>query len=151
MEKKDSDIFRLIKVMNRLDGMYRMAAKVNGIKLNTLVLLYALGDGEPHSQKQICDEWLIPRTTLNTVVTECVNDGYISLLGVDHSKEKIIVVTKKGKDYIHKTMRNVYQAEHVAMEKTELNYPEPFTSALEEFAACLQEEFNQKIMIPEND
>lgn len=143
-----SDIFRLMKVTNRLDGMYRMAAKVNGIKLNTLVLLYALDDGLPHSQKQICDDWLIPRTTLNTIVTENVADGYISLLEVDHSKEKIIVVTKKGKDYIHKVMNDVYAAEHVAMDKTQKDYPISFTAALEEFASSLQEEFDKKIMAP---
>ena len=62
--------------VNKIDGLYYFAAKKLGLKANSLALLYALDDGQPHSQKRICEEWLIPRTTINTVVKECVAKGF---------------------------------------------------------------------------
>ena len=48
---------------------YRWGRKV-GIKENLLALLYALSDGGHYTQKQICEEWLIPKTTINTLIKE---------------------------------------------------------------------------------
>lgn len=70
-----------------------------GLKENTLSLLYALDDGAPHTQKQICEEWLIPKTTINTVVKECVANGYVTLAPGEHSHEKLICLTERGKGY----------------------------------------------------
>ena len=64
---------------NKIDGVYYLLSRRMGLKANTLALLYALDDGKVHSQKQICEEWLIPKTTLNTIVRECVAEGYIKI------------------------------------------------------------------------
>jgi DNA-binding MarR family transcriptional regulator len=149
MEKPRSDILRLMVAVNRLDGLYGLAAKVNGIKDNTLDLLCALDDGLAHTQKQICDEWLIPRTTLNTIVKECVKLGYLSLSSEGHTREKTILVTAAGRAYIRETMAGVYHAEQSAMRRTREEYPAPFISALERFVDCLQEEFEEQVLRPE--
>ena len=59
----------------RMDGAYYMCAKKFGVKENMLDLLYALDDGAPHTQKQICGDWLMPKTTVNTSVKELVAAG----------------------------------------------------------------------------
>ena len=151
MKEMRSDILRLIIAMNRLDGLYSMAAKTSGIKGNMLDLLYALDDGRPHTQKQICDEWLIPRTTLNTIVKECVRLGYVSLSGVEHSREKAIVVTPAGKDYTHAMMNDVYRAERSALHQAQQEYPVPFISAMEKFVDCLQTEFEKGVFRPQSE
>ncbi|RKI40430.1 MarR family transcriptional regulator [bacterium D16-51] len=47
------------------------------MKENTLLLLDILSDKEQHSQKQICDDCHIPRTTLNTIIKECVKSEFV--------------------------------------------------------------------------
>ena len=56
--------------INRVDGIWYLLARKSGMKVNTISLLFALDDGKAHTQKQICEEWIIPRTTINTVVKE---------------------------------------------------------------------------------
>ena len=43
---------RLALVINRMDGAYYLYARQHGVNENALTLLYALDDGEPHSQKR---------------------------------------------------------------------------------------------------
>ena len=69
---------RLAKAACALDGAYDRLAKRLGITGNLLWLLYILDDGAPHSQKQICEEWLFPKTTVNTLTKECQGAGYIT-------------------------------------------------------------------------
>lgn len=72
MEDKNEQIRKIMISINRIDGVYYQWARGIGLKDNMLSLLYALSDGKPYTQKQICDEWLIPKTTINTVIKECV-------------------------------------------------------------------------------
>ena len=75
MDSYRQKIRRLNLAVNRIDGIYYQLSKILGEKDNLICLLYALDDGKPHSQKQICEEWLISRTTLNTIVKECIEKG----------------------------------------------------------------------------
>jgi len=145
MDGSRADILRVMIAINRVTSIYGTAAKADGINGSTLELLYALDDGLPHTQKQICEEWFIPRTTLNTAVKECVERGYVSLSGVEHSKEKIIVVTGSGKEYARRMLGDFYAAEQRAIERTRAEFTGSFVAGLERFADCLQSEFETGI------
>ena len=56
-------IDRMNQCMNRLDRLYYMAARKLGVKDNSLLLYYVLSDEKAHSQKEISEEWLVPRGT----------------------------------------------------------------------------------------
>ena len=92
-------IDRMNQCMNRLDRLYYMAARKLGVKDNSLLLYYVLSDEKAHSQKEISEEWLVPRTTLNTVVKEAVEKGYIRLETPGSTREKTLILTEKGKLY----------------------------------------------------
>lgn len=66
---------RLAVAVYRIDGAYDRFAKGGGVKANTMWLLYALNDGKRHTQRQICDEWYFPRSTVNTLINVCVQKG----------------------------------------------------------------------------
>ena len=76
MDNAFEAIRQLMTAFNKIDGSYYFCAKSLGVKENTLAVLYALDDGLPHSQKQLSEEWLIPRTTVNTIVKELEKEGY---------------------------------------------------------------------------
>ena len=128
MKDYREEIRRIMVSVNVIDGIYAMGAKKIGIKDNSLSLLYALDDGKPHSQKEICEHWLIPKTTLNTIVKECVNAGYIVLDGIKHTKEKEIRLTDKGQEYAKTILNQVYELERRAMEKTLSSYSPEFVT-----------------------
>lgn len=108
-------IRRLMVVVNRIDGIYeRMAVKL-GVKANMICLLYALDDGSPHSQKQISEDWMLPRTTFNTITKECIEKGYVRLERIPGKRREMnIILTDSGKVYARECLDAIYRAEEEA-------------------------------------
>lgn len=131
------DIRRLMITINRLDELYYQTLRTRGIKENAFVLFYAIADGKAYSQKRICQEWAIPRTTLNTIVQEYLRKGYLCLASTG-GKEKEILLTEVGKAFAQALLAPIFAAEERAMapfRKTGL------VEEMEGFAESLREEF----------
>lgn len=135
--------------INKIDGVYYLLARHYGINENTLAFLYALDDGEPHSQKEISDEWIIPRTTINSIVKNMLSDGYIAFTGEQHTKEKMILLTEKGREYADSLLHGIYLAEEQAIVNTLQDFSPEFAEALEYFGSCLRAGFDE-IICPKN-
>lgn len=139
MADSRTKIHRLMIAVNRIDELYYRLLRTLSVKDNTFVLLYAISDGRSHTQKQICDEWLIPRTTLNTVVNECVQAGYIRLVARGN-KEKEIVLTDSGKEFACSILTPIFAAEERAMEPF---LEQGLVEQLESFTERLDGEFQR--------
>lgn len=150
MNKNREAIDQINRCMNRIDGLYYMASRKLGVKDNTLLLFYVLNDGKVHSQKEICEEWLIPRTTINTVVKEAVNKGYVRLEHSDHTREKTIMLTETGKTYADRLLQKVFAAEEQALERTLQEFSPELLKGLEAFTNCMQEEFEKELFQKED-
>lgn len=125
--------------INKIDEAYYKVLRTLGIKDNAFVLFYAIADGKSYSQKRICDEWSIPRTTLNTIVQKYIEKEYIHLVSTGH-KEKEIVLTDTGKSFAEKFLTPIFIAEEKAIEpflKT------MFVEQTEELAKQIEFEFSQ--------
>lgn len=135
-----ADIRRLMIALNQIDGIYYYIAKKAGTKGNMISLLYTLSDGQPHSQKQICQEWLIPKTTINTLVKECIQKGYVKVSALE-KKEKKLELTETGKEYTQTIFASLFEMEHQALDQTIKNYSPNFIAALEYFSDMLIQQF----------
>lgn len=132
------NIRRLMICVNRMDGIYYRLAREIGMKDNTLSLYYALSDGKPHSQKEICEEWLIPRTTINTIVRECVEQGYVRLEKEMHGKEKQLLLTDCGRHRVNSLMKDLFVLERAAFDSTVEQYGSEFVCAFHYFTDQLE-------------
>lgn len=121
-------------------GLLRNCPKM-GIKENTLLLLDILSDKKQHSQKQICDDWHIPRTTLTTIIKECVRSGYIILLTQSNSKEKLISLNENGQIFADKVTRTMKDAVQRSMEKIHKEYSTDFIMIFEKYVEYLENEY----------
>lgn len=135
-------IRRIMISINKIDELYEKVQRKAGAKGNTVWVLYALDDGKPHSQKQIYEEWLIPKTTLNTIVKELESDGYVRLEIIPGQRREMnIYLTEAGKKYARQVLDSFYQAEEEAFEQIEnarmLSYE------LENFCKKLEEAFGR--------
>ena len=131
---------RLILAATRMDGAYYYFARHSGVPENQLALFYALSDGKPHSQKEICEDWLIPKTTINTVVKEQVAAGHLTVRAGE-GREKIICLTEAGRAYAQKTVSALCAAERAAAEQVVAKHGAGFVAAMEDFAAALWREY----------
>jgi DNA-binding MarR family transcriptional regulator len=139
METKREQIRRLMIAINQIDEAYYKILRTLGIKDNAFVLFYAIADGRSYSQKKICDQWAIPRTTLNTIVQQYIEKGYIRLLATGH-KEKEIVLTAAGQDFAKEILRPIFLAEEKAMAPF---FASNLVEQTEDFARRIKNEFDQ--------
>lgn len=136
---------RLMIALNNIDEAY--CADMSDIKVNEseLWLMYALDDNEQHSQKQICEEWGFPKTTLNTAIKQAEAAGYLTMTLIPGKRREMnISLTEKGRDHAHKLLSNVYRVENEALEKTLQNYSVDFIEAVEYFAENLKSAFHSQ-------
>ena len=144
MSSYRKEIRRIMHALSVMDNAYCRWAKIQGIKDNTLNVIYALNDGEYHSQKQLCAETMLPKTTINTIVKECEADGYVVLQLPDgHGREKQICLTEKGRQFADRVLKCVYEMEDKAMENTLAKYSDEFIDVLEYFCDNLSGAFDK--------
>ena len=115
MQEKEL-IYRLRKTFYSIDSEIAKISKNLGCNFHLLCFLQALDTDVLKSQKQICQEWLITKTTLNTLVKQCEKLGYITFKLIDGAKrEKYIILTKEGRAFKEKILNKIYPIEKRAL------------------------------------
>lgn len=134
---------RLALAVYKIDGAYDVFARSGNVKANLMWLLYALNDGRRHTQCGICSEWLFPRTTVNTLVKECKERGFIELKKIaGERREMEIALTEEGKRYADKVLSPVYEAEKALFQEYFREHGFGFLEELESFGEALEKSFS---------
>ena len=137
---------RLVAASYASDGAYYRWALRSGVTEHTLSLLYALDDGLPHSQKQICQAWGFPKTTLNTAVKACQAAGYVTLEAMpDQPRQRQICLTEAGRACAKEALGELCAAEDRAMEETVARYGPSFVEAAEFFFSRFREAIDENL------
>ena len=139
---------QFVIALANVDTTYSASTTKIGSQPTELWLMYALDDGKSHSQKQICDEWGFPRTTLNTIIKKCEEAGYLTLSLIPGKRREMqICLTESGKAYAKQLLGFFYQAENRAMEETLKHYPAEFIDAIIYYNKSLRAEFDRELGI----
>lgn len=97
--------------------IYEDYARKSGISYNSLYILNAIQQIKDCTQKQICEKTLLPKQTVNNVVTAFYKSGYIELREFPENRRiKTIHLTEKGEQYANELISHIHQADKVAME-----------------------------------
>lgn len=100
------------RAIYHVDAVYEDFAKESGVAATLLWILYALNDGENHTQREICTEWELPKSTVNTITTELKKNGYVELIPIKGKRrEMTIVLTDSGKKYADDMLKPLYKKE----------------------------------------
>lgn len=146
MDNIRQTIRQFIISINKLEKTYEARSSKFGSQSSEFWLMYTLDDGQPHSQKQICDEWGFPKTTINSTIKKCETAGYLTLLPIPGKRREMqICLTEDGKTHARQLLDLFYQAENRAMEETLKRYPAEFVDAIIYYNKCLSAEFNSKL------
>ena len=146
MDESREAVRRLAIAISNFEKIYVANTPKIGRQSSELWLMYALNDGEPHSQKQICEEWGFPRTTLNTVTKKCEISGYLTLTAIPGKRREMqICLTEKGKAYASQILNVIYSAEDRAMKKSLEKYSADFVDIRGYFVKNLESSFEQEL------
>lgn len=130
--------YNLGKLVYQIDGVYDEYGRNSKISSpNLLWILYALNDGGEHSQKQICDDWAIPRSTANTIIKDLESKKYISLSQIKGERRELLIsLTPSGKEYANGILADLYRKEKEIYASIE--NAETLLSSLQDLAAKMQ-------------
>ena len=131
MKQIRKQIAQLMTALNRINCCYTVCAQSADLKENELMILYALADGVPYSQKQICDEWDIPRTTINTIIKDWQKRGLVSLSPIPGKRREMnILLTDAGQKLADSVLDKIIELENAAMQETVEEFSPEFIRVL---------------------
>ena len=136
---------RLTLAIYHIDQSYTYNEKRRRMSRTELNIMYALDDGVPHSQAELCRDWLVPKTTMNTIIRCWEKEGLAVQVPIrGKRREMTIRLTDKGKEYVRTYMDPIYSAEAKALERTISKYGDTFIEALEDFSLNMRTAFNEQ-------
>ena len=100
------------RALYHVAAFYDEFAKQSNVSSALLWVLYALNDGNPHTQIEISNDWELPKTTVNTVIKEMQKDGYALLVPIKGKRREMsIVLTESGKAFADNVLSDLYKKE----------------------------------------
>mgnify|MGYP003297999455 CR=1 FL=1 len=100
------------RALYHVDSFYDEFAKKSNVSSALLWVLYALNDGNPHTQIEISNDWELPKTTVNTVIKDIQKDGYVELVPIKGKRREMsIVLTESGKKFADDVLSDLYEKE----------------------------------------
>ena len=104
--------------VNQIRGSWVQLAKKYNINYHEMLVLYHLYCNGGCTQKQICDYYLLPKQTVNNSVSARKDNGNIDLQAAPgNRKEKVLVLTQQGRQYISTLVDSMKQVEEDMVEK----------------------------------
>lgn len=102
----------------RCRRVYSVWAQKHHVSYNRTLVLYTIREYGFCTQKQVCDSYLLPRQTVNHVITEMRKEGILEIDKEKSSgKEKALVLTQSGKEYSEKLLHSLSRIEERAAKK----------------------------------
>lgn len=136
-------IMRFCIASNIIDECYWRLSHDTVYSNSEVCLMYALNDGKIHSQKEISNNWCIPKTTLNTTVKKLEANGVVKLQKLaEKGREKELSLTESGRALAEEILKNMYEAEDFAMRETMAKYPD-FIDAIENWAELFKSQIDK--------
>ncbi|SFE12889.1 DNA-binding transcriptional regulator, MarR family [Sharpea azabuensis] len=128
------------KALYHVDSFYDEFAKQSNVSSSLLWVLYALNDGNSHTQIEISNDWELPKTTVNTVIKDIQKEGYVDLVPIKGKRREMsIVLTESGKAFADNVLSDLYRKEEEVFKLLSPKEQE-IVMVLEKLARKLKEE-----------
>ena len=86
-------------------GAYALWCREKGINYHELLVWYSFRNFGPCTQKQICEQYLLPKQTVHNIISDLKSKGYIYLQADEkNGRKKYIIPTASGEIYYHSIM-----------------------------------------------
>ena len=147
MTKNDrKNAYLYCKFRDEQYALYDEYAKKNGLLLKTLLVLnvlYYAKDGI--TQKEICQRTFNSKQTVNLIIKNLLQDGYITIKEDPKNKRnKFIIMTDEGRTYAKTPVAHITWAEDTAMSMFTKEEQEQFINLSRRFTKNLTNLINER-------
>ena len=112
-----NELRELFNIFNETNKAYNELVSKVGLSYNQMVILYYLQSHYNVTQKNIVNDMLIPKQTINTILNNWINAGYISFENKLTKKNKIILLTEFAKKELEPKITFVMDKEAIILER----------------------------------
>nr|WP_297935616.1 MarR family transcriptional regulator [uncultured Lachnoclostridium sp.] len=115
--------------------MYEEWSKEQGLSMNGYLILYSFYDEKDElTQKSISQKWMIPKQTVNTILKDYMQRGFIEAVSMPEDKRnKILKLTKSGKEYANEIIGKLQEKELFVMQKLGMENVTKMNDIMERF------------------
>lgn len=145
MEKLTTDpLATFNQLYKTMDEIYHLYAKRHCISDTTLWLMYSLYENDgAYTQKELCSAWHYPPQTINSSLKKLEKQGFIVLNAIpENHKNKLVVLTEKGKRLTQKIIFPLVLAEQKAFQGLEKKEKENLLALTKKYVEFLRNEIN---------
>ena len=129
--------------INQIRGSWVQLAKKFNINYHEMLLLYHLYANGSCTQKLICEYYLLPKQTVNNIVMETRDRGFIEMgFAPNNRKEKVLVLTPRGEEYIASLVGSMNNVEKDMAEKMGEEKLHQLANLLMEYSEIIKEEIS---------
>ena len=140
------ELRRYYALWHAFDHTYEAWAEARGLSLNELTVLEVLCESTGVcTQKKICEEWLLPKQTVNMILKGFVEKGYVALRPMERDKRsKALCLTAAGRAYADTVLSELQEVELYAAKRMGLARMRRMNEDCEEFVALFKEAGGQQ-------
>lgn len=118
MEKNKQKLFDNVnRAIIKFRAIYFEWSRRHNISYHEMLVIYTIRENGYCTQKQICDNYLLPKQTIHNIISNMRENGiliYDESLSV--SREKVFVLSEKGREYAAPFLESLDLVESGAME-----------------------------------
>lgn len=123
--------------------LYSELSKKLGISYHAMLVLFSIKQNEPCTQKMIANECLLSKQTVNSIIKDFQNKGYVSLKNGRNQKEKLIEYTENGKQFYNNISKEFERIEESVLKRIGNKESELLANEIKKFAEIFEEELNK--------
>ncbi|MDO5426158.1 MAG: MarR family winged helix-turn-helix transcriptional regulator [Eubacteriales bacterium] len=142
MQKEmENDARKFCDAWQGIDMIYEDYARSVDIPYTSLYILNMLTQTENCTQKLICERTLLPKQTVNTVITGFWKSGLVELRELPEDRRtKAIHLTQKGREYADDVIPHIREAENRAMARLSDAQRKALLEGMEIYCEAFREE-----------
>lgn len=124
-----------------LNIIYEDYARKAKVSYNFLYILNTIKESPNCTQKQICEQTLLPKQTVNNVISNLLKNDYIKLVELSENRRiKTIHLTDKGKQYADTLIPHIHHANQLAMETLTKEQQETLLHLMDIYVSAFRKE-----------
>lgn len=144
----ENNFIKLIRELNKNisigNRIYGKCANEENLNLIENPILYSLLIFKNLTQKDIVEEYALPKQTVNNIIKRFELDGIVRLeSSITDKRKKIIVLTPRGEEYINERLKPMIDAENRAAKLMGEEKLVKLNELLIELNDCLTEGFKK--------
>lgn len=143
LHENNENLMRFINLDKGLSSIYQKQSKKFEISETTILILYAIrASVNGVTQKEIIEEYLLPKQTVNSAMKKLLDEGKV-FVSEKNGREKRFLLTKEGIEVASKSADLILEAEKKAFFSFTVNEQEAIITLLEKYNSRLEDEMNR--------